>query len=133
MASDYRPQQSDNDCARILAGRNVLVLEQNGLVALDLADLLKDVGAADVHIAAQVMEASEIVRQARPDLALLALPERQESLVALVQQLAALNVPVIFVSSFEDPLPALHLSRSTQLRQPVSPEALQNALAQLMG
>lgn len=133
MASDFGSPQPDSDGIGILAGRVVLVLEPNALVALDLGDLLKDVGAGDVLIAAHAAEASQIVHQIRPDLALLALPERQELLAALAQQLAALNVPVIFVSSFDEPSPSLLGNQSTHLRLPVSPDALQAALTHALG
>lgn len=132
MSDDFIPTGDRPDDRKLLKGRDILVLEHNGLVALDLSDLLLEMGAQQVRIAASLAEASAMALQARPDLAVLALPEKQGPVIGLAAQLSEDAVPVIFVSSFDEPWSEAKAIRAALVRKPISVDGLRAALTDIL-
>lgn len=84
-----------------LKGRTILVVEDNALIARELAELLGEAGASVVGPAATVQRALELMADRAIELAVLdiALLGEQTSL-ELAQILAAQHIPFCFVSAY---------------------------------
>jgi CheY-like chemotaxis protein len=113
-----------------LDGASVLVLEDEYLIALDAEQILKELGAQEVVIAATLSEAEERASDGRIDLALLDVNINGQMSFGLARSLRARGVPVVFTTGYElkdrvlpDLNPELCLSKpytSERLRQVLS-------------
>jgi DNA-binding NtrC family response regulator len=78
-------------------GRRLLIVEDNYLIAAELAQALTDDGAEIVGPAASVRTALELLEDAEPiDMALLDVRLRGETSFALADVLISRDVPVVF-------------------------------------
>ena len=112
----------------------VLLIEDNYIIATDLADMLRKIGFAEIEVASSVPDGLEIVEQERPSLAILDInlgPGRGTSL-ELADHLAELRVPILFVSGYGERtrLPG-HLAGRPILTKPVATEDLRRTIANL--
>ena len=118
-----------------LQGANILLIEDNMLIALDSQDSLLDAGASEVHIAA----ASADVRAAlaagrRFDAAVLDLHLGHETGLALVETLELAGIPFMFSSGLSgDNVIPPELSRVPMLGKPYAPHHLVSAVASVLG
>src|SRR5215470_16925662 len=85
----------------LLAGRRILLVEDEALIALMIRDLLQEVGATVIGPAGTVAEALTLVASERLDGAILdyRLPDGTSRAVA--DALAARNVPFFFASGYD--------------------------------
>ncbi|HUL08112.1 MAG TPA: response regulator [Candidatus Acidoferrum sp.] len=85
----------------LLAGRRILVVEDEALIALMIRDLLAEMGATVIGPAGTVAEALALVASERLDGAILdyRLPDGTSRSVA--DALAARNVPFFFASGYD--------------------------------
>ena len=113
-----------NDGMGILADCDVLVLEAHALIAMDMSDLLTDLGARRVGIAATVHGFSQALAGARPDLALLSISENPAPALALAGELRRRDIPFFFVSTDDLLGNAPEFSAVAVVRKPVTPAAL---------
>ncbi|MCD2324172.1 response regulator [Sphingomonas sp. IC-56] len=89
-----------------LAGRRVLVIEDEPLVALELVSILEEAGAEIIGPAATAEGAIETIRATRPDAALLDGNLQGASVEAVAETLTSLELPFLFVSGYgRDHLP----------------------------
>ena len=84
-----------NEQAPILTGATVLIVEDEALVALDLALVLRDLGCVVLGPAADSLQALALLRQQRPDAVLLDLGLRDGFALALAEALAVDDVRYI--------------------------------------
>ena len=77
--------------------RSVLIVEDEGLVALMMEDLVRELGIRDIHICSDVGSALELARTANIDCAVLDLWVRDGSSIGVADTLAARGIP--FLSS----------------------------------
>src|SRR4051812_27625169 len=103
-----------------LAGRRVLVVEDQFVIALDMEQMLRVLGADTVDLATNIPDALAIIERTPPDLAILDLKLGTETTVAIAEALQARAIPLIFVTGYGDldALPAL-LRRAPLLRKPI--------------
>lgn len=80
----------------VLAGRRVLLLEDEALVAMDLEGIVQDAGAEEVRLAMNLAEAWRTVSDWRPDLALLDVRLPDGSSHDLAAELHERGVHVLF-------------------------------------
>ncbi|MGL4396494.1 MAG: GAF domain-containing protein [Hyphomicrobium sp.] len=83
---------------RPLEGFNLLVLEDQMLLALDLEAMLLERGAATVELAGTVDAALEIIARVRPDAAVLDVDLGDETSLAVAEALEALSIPFVFAA-----------------------------------
>ena len=115
-----------------LAGRSVLIVEDEAPIALHLAAAIQRAGATVVGPAATVGQAHAVMADNRIDGALLDIRLRNETSFPLADVLAVLGVPFVFVSGLSSALmPYPHRERPL-FDKPYETEAVIEALARLI-
>jgi CheY-like chemotaxis protein len=118
--------------APALAGATVLVVEDEALVALDLALGLRDLGCIVLGPAADGAQALALLRQ-RPDAVLLDLGLRDGFALALVEALAAAGTPYVLTTGYDCEQLEPALRHAPRLDKPYGREELRRALLRVLG
>ena len=109
---------------------DVLIVEDDPIIALDFEDIVARVGVATVRTAANAARALEMIADRAPDFALLDVGLlRGEKTFAIAERLDALKIPYVFVTGYSGDvrLPAAFADKP-RLTKPCSSEALEAAL-----
>lgn len=83
-----------------LAGHRVLVVEDEQLIGLMLADVLEEFGSAVLGPVATVAEAIDLVEHEEVTAALLDLNLRGETVYPVADRLAASGIPFVFITGY---------------------------------
>jgi CheY-like chemotaxis protein len=110
---------------------DVLIVEDDPLIALDFEDRLLSFGVKSVRSAANVAKALELIADRPPTFALLDVVLVREKTFAVAERLNALEIPYVFVTGYgaDVRLPA-GLADKPRLTKPCSSEELEMALRQ---
>lgn len=92
---------SDEDGQSKLSG-NVLVLEDNMVIALDASDILTDNGADHVFMSSSVEDAGKIIENNTLTFALLDVNLGDQTSLPIAQKLAALKIPYVVATGYGD-------------------------------
>ena len=112
----------------VLAGRRLLVVEDDYLIAVDTVDLLRSAGATVLGPAVDVQQALALLDRETPDLAVLDLDLHGQPSYPVADLLVARGVPFVFTTGFSaEIIPAGYL-RHLRLQKPVAERALLAAL-----
>ncbi|MGE0629835.1 MAG: response regulator [Hyphomicrobiaceae bacterium] len=98
--------------AALLDGASILLVEDEYLIALDIEQVLYDLGAVAVRTAACVSEALQQIASERPQLGILDVKLGNQSSTLVASELVRLSVPFVFVTGYSDSQfidPAHHL------------------------
>jgi len=108
---------------------DVLIVEDDPIIALDFEDTLLGFGVETVRTAPSVARALELIDKRRPEFALLDVSLIRENSFAVAERLAALKIPFVFVTGYgaDVRLPAAFVNQP-RLTKPYSTEALLAAL-----
>src|SRR5271163_77437 len=79
---------------------DVLVVEDDAIIAMDFEDTILGFGAKTVRVAANVSRALQLIAERAPDFALLDIALVQEKSFAVAERLEALGIPFAFVSGY---------------------------------
>lgn len=108
---------------------DVLIVEDDPLIALDFEDTLLGFGVKTVRAAASVAAALAMIDDRAPDFALLDVSLIREKSFAVAERLAALKIPFVFVTGYgTDLLLPAAFANQPRLSKPYSTEALQALL-----
>ena len=108
---------------------DVLIVEDDPIIALDYEDTILGFGVRTVRTAGNVATALEMIAERPPDFALLDVDLACEQSIAVAERLAALNIPFAFATGYgADRVPAAFADRP-RLPKPCSSDALRAALA----
>jgi DNA-binding response OmpR family regulator len=119
--------------AETLKGMRVLVVEDEHLVALALADDLEAAGAVVVGPAASVEGALGLVAESEIEAAVLDIGLQMEMVYPVADALTAKGIPFLFTSGFDAAvLPAQYAAVPT-CDKPANPIVLMRMLAELAG
>lgn len=88
------------DPQRPLAGRAVVVVEDEALVAMYIEEILLDLGAAAVHLASTVETGLALLERAAPQFAVLDLNLAGRASYPIAQRLDTLSVPYLFLTGY---------------------------------
>ena len=83
-----------------LSGRRVLLVEDEAIIALDLAALLTDLGAVVVGPAHSVADALELLNEGKIDCAVLDINLNGEPVYPVARALETRRIPFVFVTSY---------------------------------
>jgi DNA-binding response OmpR family regulator len=83
-----------------LEGLNILIVEDEAAVSFLVEDMLQDLGCTAVWHASNVKEALEILRNQRPDAAVLDVNLRDELAYPVAEKLDVLEIPFIFATGY---------------------------------
>ena len=100
MQDEFSPAVSEPFGSSGFAGLRVLVIEDEGPVAMLIEDMLEELGCLIAGSAASVREAMELVRQGGFDFALLDLNLAGERAFPVAEALQGLGVPFAFASGY---------------------------------
>jgi CheY-like chemotaxis protein len=107
---------------------SVLIVEDEGLVAMMMEDLVRELGVRDVHVCSDVASALALVESADIDCAVLDLWVRDGSSIAVADALSERDVPFIFsTGSGADALDGRHRHRPA-LNKPFSDDDFKRLL-----
>jgi CheY-like chemotaxis protein len=109
--------------------RDVLVVEDDPIIALDFEDTILGFGVETVRTAASVAKALELIALRPPEFALLDVGLIREKSFAVAERLEALKIPFAFVTGYgaDATLPAVFANKP-RLPKPYSTDALQALL-----
>jgi CheY-like chemotaxis protein len=113
----------------------VLVIEDEPIIALDIAGIVRDLGHTVVGIAASQTEAIALARAKRPGLVLadIHLGEGGSGLSAVNEILKSIDVPVIFVTAYPERLLTGERPEPTYLvTKPFEPDTLKATIFQAL-
>jgi CheY-like chemotaxis protein len=109
---------------------DVLIVEDDPIIALDFEDTIRGFGVRTVRTAANVAGALELIADRAPDFALLDVGLVREKSFAVAERLDALKIPFVFVTGYRaaGTFPAA-FEQVPRLAKPCSSDALQALLA----
>lgn len=109
--------------------RDVLIVEDDPIIALDFEETIFAFGVEAVRTAASVARALAMIDERRPDFALLDVALHQENTFPVAERLEALEIPFVFVTGYgaNVHLPP-SLSDKPKLPKPCSRESLEAVL-----
>ena len=79
---------------------NVLIVEDDPIIALDFEDTILGFGVKAVRTAGNVVKALEMIADQAPDFALLDVGLGREKSFAIAERLDALKIPFVFVTGY---------------------------------
>ncbi len=85
---------------KTLAGLNVLLVEDEFLIALDAEEMLRELGAASVTVASTFESAQKVVAEQKFDLAILDVNLNGRKSFPLADQLLERGTPVVFGTGY---------------------------------
>jgi DNA-binding NtrC family response regulator len=108
---------------------DVLIVEDDPIIALDFEDTILGFGVKQVRTAASVARALELIADRAPDFALLDVGLVREKSFAIAERLDALKIPFVFVTGYGavGAFPAALAGRPT-LPKPCPTDALEAML-----
>lgn len=113
----------------IIAGRHILLVEDDFFIAEDFAAALQAAGAKVVGPVASVPEALDLIAQTeRLDGAALDINLQSEKIYPLVDALQERGVPVVFVSGYDRATIPARYANVPLCQKPVEPEAVAKAM-----
>jgi CheY-like chemotaxis protein len=109
---------------------DVLIVEDDPIIALDFEDTLLGFGVKTIRTAASVAKALALIEQRAPDYALLDVGLIREKSFAVAERLVALKIPFVFVTGYgaDARLPAEFVNQP-RLPKPYSTNALRALLS----
>ena len=116
-----------------LAGRSVLLLEDQMLIAMDLEQLMLDAGLVIMATTTSVSEAMAQLKLGRPDVAILDINLGNELSLPVAEHLRSLGVPFLFATGYGEgqSIPP-HLADVPMVRKPYDSAALLTQLQKLL-
>ncbi len=119
---------------KVLVGRNVLVVEDSLIIALDAEDIVGRLGAETISTSATVDGALELIETTGPDVAMLDINLGDRTSFAIADRLVELNVPFLFATGYGEQaqLPMEHRGRIV-VQKPYTIENVARAVETLLG
>jgi len=127
-------EEARRELQRVAAVR-VLVIEDEAVIALDVADIVRNAGHQVVGIAATEKTAIELAKQHAPHLVLADIQLRgsDSGISAVNQIMQSMSVPVIFVTGYpERLLTGKQVEPAFVISKPFDPDLLRAAIAQAL-
>ena len=108
---------------------DVLVVEDDPIIALDFEDTILGFGVKTVRTAGTVTRALQLIEERAPDFALLDIGLVRENSFAVAERLEALGIPFAFVSGYDCGAALTDaFARRPRLPKPFTTDALEAAL-----
>jgi CheY-like chemotaxis protein len=113
---------------------DVLIVEDDPIIALDFEDTILGFGVRAVRIAGNVARALDLIAERIPDFALLDVGLTREKSFAIAERLEVLEIPFVFISGYgvDVSLPTAFADRP-RLPKPYSTDALRALLRSRAG
>lgn len=112
---------------------DVLIVEDDPIIALDFEDTISGFGIAAVRTAGNVARALLMIEDRRPDFALLDVGLAREKSFEVAERLAALEIPFVFVTGYGGDRVVAAFADRPRLPKPCPSEALLSVMQRLVG
>ena len=113
----------------VSAPADVLIVEDDLIIALDLEETILRFGVRSSRTAMNVAQALEMIMQRTPDFALLDVGLRDETSLAVADRLAALGVPFAFLTGYgARAMPLPRFADRPKIEKPFAPPELEAVL-----
>ena len=112
---------------------DVLIVEDDPIIALDFEDTISRFGIAAVRTAGNVARALSMIEARRPDFALLDVALAGEKSFEVAEKLAALSIPFVFVTGYGSDRVVAAFADRPRLPKPCPSEALLSVMQRLIG
>jgi two-component SAPR family response regulator len=110
---------------------DVLIVEDDAIIALDFEDTIRGFGVKAVRSAGNVARALELIGERVPDFALLDVALASEKSFAVAERLQAMKIPFVFISGYGSKVVLPPGLRDTpMLPKPCTTDVLEAALRQ---
>ncbi len=103
---------------------DVLIVEDDPIIALDFEDTILNLGVKSVRCAASVTTALGLIAARAPEFALLDVGLSRENSLAVAERLAALKIPFVFVTGYDAEKVPPEFADRPRLPKPCSSDAL---------
>jgi CheY-like chemotaxis protein/DNA-directed RNA polymerase specialized sigma24 family protein len=138
LVSEEKCQRLIDEAAREIteqAGSDVLVIEDEPLIALEVTEIAKSMGHTVCHVARTHREAIDAVGKHRPSLVLadIQLADGSSGLEAVEEILRSIDIPVIFITAYPERLLTGKKPEPTYLvEKPFRPETVKALISQAL-
>lgn len=112
---------------------NILVVDDEPLIAMDIAAILREAGGHDVSLAASVAKALELLSQQSFDAAVLDMNLRGETSAPIAEACTGAGIPFLILSGYNATQFAKNFDGVPVLAKPCKPAALVSAVHRLTG
>lgn len=128
------PGHGEEPPADLLAGQQVLLVEDSLIIALDAEDIVSRLGATEVATASSVDAALDLIESALPSLAILDINLGNSTSFAIADALFERDVPFIFATGYGEQanFPDVHRGRAV-VQKPYTIGNIARALATVLG
>lgn len=116
----------------ILAGLDVLLVEDESLVALLMEDMLRELGASTILCAARVTTGLSLLSVNKPALGVLDVNVAGEVVYPIALQMLERGIPFIFVTGYDAKAMDPRFADCPKLRKPLTLDILEGALRKLL-
>ncbi|KAB2786736.1 GAF domain-containing protein [Brucella anthropi] len=115
-------------------GMKILVVEDQSLIALDMENTLRKLGAEHIHLASSAPEAFEMIERSKPNLAILDFNLGDRTSENIAELLLKLKIPFLFTTGYSDRVLIPEKLRDvTIVRKPISNSAVAAAINSVLG
>ena len=116
-----------------LSGRRVLLVEDEAVIALDLASLLTDLGAEVIGPAYSVASALDLLNEGKVDCAVLDINLGGEPVYPVARALETRRIPLVFVTAYYGEKVDSQFQHCPVLQKPVDLQELVHAILHTCG
>jgi CheY-like chemotaxis protein len=132
--TDLWPAEIMEPAAHDRLPADVLIVEDDPIIALGFEDTILGFGVKTVRAAASVARALDMIAERAPDFAVLDVGLVREKSFAIAERLSALKIPFAFVTGYgaDNVIPAA-FTDTPRLAKPCSPDTLRAVMQRLGG
>lgn len=134
LPHEPHPAKPFEEAQQILGGRNVLLVEDSLIIALDAEDILDRLGAGKVVAEATVADAIAAIEPEQIEFAILDINLGDQSSFPIADELARHGIPFMFATGYGEQaqIPAQHRSRRV-LQKPYTLNSISRGISELIG
>ena len=108
---------------------DVLIVEDEFLIAVDLEEALRQLGVSQTRTALTLSAALACIAQRMPDLALIDVKLGEDTSFTVARTLHARGIPFVFVTGYDENVPLNEFSKALRLTKPYTLQDLHEILA----
>jgi CheY-like chemotaxis protein len=123
---------SQAPAATVLRGLDILLVEDEAIIALMVEDLLAELGCARVRHASRIGEALKLIEERRPQAAILDVNLNGEAVFPVAERLDATGIPFVFTTGYERDIVPPRWRDRPFVQKPIESDSLAAALGRAL-
>lgn len=117
--------------AELLKGQRILIVEDNYIMALDLSQMVEDLGGAVVGPIGRLVEGLELAQADGLTAAILDVNLDGENTYALADELLAAHIPVIFATGYDPKMLPERFAQLPRISKPFTTRSVESAVRKI--